>query len=262
MATHRVKAFNSATASENKIHDTAVARTYGFEGGLVPGVTVFAYMTQPVVATWGREWFEGGAMSARFAKPFYEGELVVANAEGDGHSLELSAAGEDGEARATGSAGLDTTSAPDPADYPTASLPAERPPAIADNLQPGTVLGSVEAGFRAAKAGVFLDELSDDLPIYRGDDAIAHPGWLILTANLILSSNVKLGPWIHVSSDITNFAPVSDGQRVTTRGRVADRFDRKGHEFVELDLLWTIDDRPVMHARHTAIYKVRKLADK
>jgi hypothetical protein len=262
MATHRVKAFNSATASENKIHDTAVARTYGFEGGLVPGVTVFAYMTQPVVATWGREWFEGGTMSARFAKPFYEGELVVANAEGDGHSLELSAVGEDGEARATGSAGLDTTSAPDPADYPTASLPAERPPAIADNLQPGTVLGSVEAGFRAAKAGVFLDELSDDLPIYRGDDAIAHPGWLILTANLILSSNVKLGPWIHVSSDITNFAPVTDGQRVTTRGRVADRFDRKGHEFVELDLLWTIDDRPVMHARHTAIYKVRKLADK
>ena len=69
-----MKAFNSATASENKIHDTAVARTYGFEGGLVPGVTVFAYMTEPVVATWGRDWFEGGTMSARFAKPFYEGE--------------------------------------------------------------------------------------------------------------------------------------------------------------------------------------------
>jgi hypothetical protein len=262
MATHRVKAFNSATASENKIHDTAVARTYGFEGGLVPGVTVFAYMTEPVVATWGRPWFEGGRMSARFAKPFYEGELVVATAQGGQESLELSAAGENGEPRATGSAELGATSAPDPADYPIAPLPGERPPAIADNLQPGTVLGSVEAGFRAAKAGVFLDELSDDLSIYRGDDAVAHPGWLILTANFILSSNVRLGPWIHVSSDVTNFAPVTDGQRVITRGRVADRFDRKGHEFVELDLLWTVDDRPVMHARHTAIYKVRKIADR
>ena len=39
------------------------------------------------------------------------------------------------------------------------------------------------------------------------------------------------------------------------------RFDRKGHEFVELDLLWTVDDRPVMHASHTAIYQVRKIGD-
>jgi hypothetical protein len=37
---YRVEAFNTAKASENKIHDDAVARRFGFGGGLVPGVDV------------------------------------------------------------------------------------------------------------------------------------------------------------------------------------------------------------------------------
>jgi len=37
---YRVKARNTSTSSENKIHDDAVARAYGFRGGLVPGVTL------------------------------------------------------------------------------------------------------------------------------------------------------------------------------------------------------------------------------
>jgi hypothetical protein len=42
---YRVKAFNASKESENKIHDDAVARQFGFRGGLVPGVDVYAYMT-------------------------------------------------------------------------------------------------------------------------------------------------------------------------------------------------------------------------
>ena len=33
---YRVQAFNSATHSENRMHDDAVAQKYGFSGGLVP----------------------------------------------------------------------------------------------------------------------------------------------------------------------------------------------------------------------------------
>ena len=39
-APYRVRARNAATNSEDKIHPDDVARRYGFEGGLVPGVTV------------------------------------------------------------------------------------------------------------------------------------------------------------------------------------------------------------------------------
>ena len=41
---YAVVAYNSARASENKIHDDEVARRFGFSGGLVPGVDVYAYM--------------------------------------------------------------------------------------------------------------------------------------------------------------------------------------------------------------------------
>ena len=43
---YSVNAYNLAKNSENKIHDDSVARRFGFQGGLVPGVDVFAYMTR------------------------------------------------------------------------------------------------------------------------------------------------------------------------------------------------------------------------
>ena len=39
---YRVKAYNTAKLSENKMHDDSVALKYGFKGGLVPGVDVLA----------------------------------------------------------------------------------------------------------------------------------------------------------------------------------------------------------------------------
>ena len=62
---YRVQAFNSATHSENRMHDDAVAQKYGFSGGLVPGVDVFAYMVHVPVAKWGRAFLERGLMESR-----------------------------------------------------------------------------------------------------------------------------------------------------------------------------------------------------
>ena len=53
-ATYVVEAYNTATQSTNKIHDDDVARTYGFRGGLVPGVDVYAYLTHVPAERWGR----------------------------------------------------------------------------------------------------------------------------------------------------------------------------------------------------------------
>ena len=83
---HQVRAHNGATASENKIHDDAVARQHGFAGGLVPGITVFGYLTAPIVKAWGQAWLERGALSARFRQPIYDGDdvTVVGNPSSDG----------------------------------------------------------------------------------------------------------------------------------------------------------------------------------
>ena len=66
-----VIANNFAFESDNRIHADDVAAEYGFRGGLVPGVGVFAYMTQPVVEALGRDWLERGRIAARFIKPVY-----------------------------------------------------------------------------------------------------------------------------------------------------------------------------------------------
>ena len=252
---HTVVAHNPATASENKIHEDTVAREYGFRGGLVPGVVVYAYMTRAPLDRWGRDWLERGTMAARFFVPVYEGQEVTVTLDDDG---ELEARTEDGLV-AAGTATLPDTPnpAPDPASYPVAPLPEKRPPASPEALAVDA-LGTLEYGFHADKAGVYLDEVRETSPFY-AEARVAHPGWLIAMANYALSQNVRLGPWIHVETTTTHFSTVADGERVSVRGKVAGLFEKKGHRFVDLDLLWLAeDDRPALHARHTAIYEPRR----
>src|SRR5918911_1536140 len=77
---YRVQARNLSLASENKIHDDDVARRFGFSGGLVPGVEVFAYMMHVPVARWGRDFLSRGLIEARFIKPVYDGQTADVDA--------------------------------------------------------------------------------------------------------------------------------------------------------------------------------------
>ena len=103
-----------------------------------------------------------------------------------------------------------------------------------------------------------LENLDERLPIYRSAEAVAHPFTLLALANQILVRNFKLGPWIHTASDLINWAAARNGEEISVRGRIADCFERKGHEFVVLDLLLVADgSRFVQQVRHTAIYRPR-----
>jgi acyl dehydratase len=251
--TYRVRAHNFAEESENRIHADDVAQQYGFKGGLVPGVAVYAYMVRPVAAAWGRDWVERGTMTARFVKPLYEGD--DAGVDFDEGSGDLTVHNSDGVVCATGRAGWTSANAPDVGAYPTTPLPQPRPPASAESLAVGTALGSLDAGFHADMAPTYLAQIRDDLVLWT-EERIAHPGYLVTFANYILSSNVKLGPWIHVETTANHFGVVADGDRWSMRGRVADCYERKGHKFVELDLAVVAnEDTPVMTLRHTAIYE-------
>ena len=249
---HRVRAVNPSADSENRIHADDVARRYGFRGGLVPGVTLWAYMTNPVVASFGRDFLERGWMRARFNRPVYEGEHITCSMDDDGRlALENEAA----VVCATGEAGVDAP--PDlPVDVDQAPLPDQRRPADTESLSAGTVLGSLAATFRAERAGEFLHMLGEPLALYR-DHGVAHPGWLVWFANTVLVRNVVLGPWIHVESTMRQHAMVTDGDVIVTRARVAQNFERKGHRFVDLDIVQTVADRPVTSIAHRAIYELR-----
>ena len=160
---HRVEAFNTATESTNRMHDDTVAATYGFRGGLVPGVDVWAYLTRPCVDRWGDEFLERGAIEARFVLPVYDGETVLARLDDDGT---LTATGPDGTVRATGSACL--ADAPPVIDIACAALPDPVPPAEASLLTPGTVLGTLRFTYRADAGADYLIDVRDDAPLYDG----------------------------------------------------------------------------------------------
>lgn len=269
LPTYGVRAHNASTESENKIHDDDVAKQYGFAGGLVPGVTDYAYMTRPMFEAFGLAWLERGSLSARFLTPIYEGEEVtvtalVSRADEAGISVEVAALNPAGGVCASGVGSMPTAAPAVPGldAVPRGALFPGRPDASAETLALGTVLGSIEKVVgEGPEYSQYLDDAREHLSAYEGPAAVTPSGYLIREANRVLVQNVRLGPWIHVSSEVLHFGLVRQGDRVSTRARVVDLFERGGHKFVDLDVLMTVnDERAVMRVAHRAIWDVRKRA--
>lgn len=262
---YEVVAHNTATQSDNKIHDDEVARRFGFTGGLVPGVDVYAYLTHPPAETWGLDWLAHGSMRGRFLTPVYEGETVtvemVEHTERDGGphvKLELRNAA--GELCATGEAGLpEALDAPSATLWPDVPVAKAAPPASPLSLPVGMAFGLPAHGFHAGKAGEYLDDVRESLDVYR-TEGVAHPGWLLRDANYVLASNVRLGPWIHVESVTRHHSLVRDGQIVQASALVTREWEHKGHRFVELDVAVQADGEVAHRITHTAIYAPRQVA--
>jgi hypothetical protein len=251
---YSVVAFNTATASANKIHDDAVAASLGFRGGLVPGVDVYAYLCHPPAQRWGLDWLRHGTMRARFHAPVYDGDTVHVSSP-DGARLELY--DDEGARCAEGRAALaEPVTAPDVADWPEVPQTTVPPPASPDVLVPGTAFGLEPHGFHADQHAEYLADVREELPLYH-EARVAHPGWILRDANYVLSANVRLGPWIHVESAVQHLATVEDGQQVGCRAIVTEEWERKGHRFVRLDVLHTADGQAVARTDHTAIYRPR-----
>ncbi|HLF40518.1 MAG TPA: hypothetical protein VI854_03480, partial [Acidimicrobiia bacterium] len=213
-----VKARNLVPDSENRIHEDSVARQFGFRGGLVPGITTYAYMTRPVAEAWGRDWLERGSLAVKLIAPVYDGDPVVVHAQveedgSDAARMSLRVVDPEGTVCATGTATLPSSPAtpPGPEEYDEAPLPPpdQRPEATPEAVEGLTVLGTVRRTFHADRAVPFLDAIDDDLDLYR-DGAIAHPGWIVWDANQALAQNVDLGPWIHVATEAQHFSLVGD----------------------------------------------------
>jgi len=237
LAIHRIRAVNTVRDSENRIHADDVAAQYGFRAGLVAGVTVYGYMTEPIIAC-APEWLEHGTMQVRLLEPFYDSDQVIVKAETqeDG-SIAVTAEREDGTICARGTAIASPTPQETPEAIPEAPLPArdQRPVPMPDTVLPGALLGTVTTTLEYANQEKIL-QLSND----------------------ILIQNFRLGPWLHVSSELRNWSVAKPGDQISVRGRIADRFDRKGHEFVVADVMLIADrHRLLQTVRHTAIYKLR-----
>jgi hypothetical protein len=259
---HEVSAYNLSAASENKIHDDSVAKKFGFDGGLVPGVEVYAYMTHLPVSHYGPDWLTRGGGEVRLRKPVYDGRQAVASAtiEADG-ALAMTVKMDD-LLCATGRADMPVEIAPPPVDdIPTAPLPApdDRPDAAPEHLVVGQVLGTFRTSYETDEHREYLDGARETLGLY-AKERILHPGLILRMANRALGLNVRLGPWIHVGSDLRNFAVAREGDELAARARVTAEYEHKGHRFVEADVLVTANDAvSLTRIHHTAIYRPRQV---
>jgi hypothetical protein len=205
---YRVSAPPPAEPHENKIHQDELARTYGFKGGLVPGILVYGWMTHPVVEALGPEWLERGTFSVRFAQPIYYDEPAVVRArvaEGSPERgvIEVGAYNAEDQRCATATMEVSRADAPPAIDagrYPAAPLPEVRPAVSRERLSGMDVLGTPQLVLDAVQARAFLDRVGETLPIYQGDGAPAHPFVYLDQANRALDRNVRLSPWVHVES--------------------------------------------------------------
>ena len=260
---NQVIAKNYGADHANRIHSDEGAAKYDFAGALVPGVGLYAYLTRPVVDVLGHDWLERGAMAAKFIRPVYDGEKVLAQATVTGVDpieFKLELRNPSSDVCAVGYASLPNSfPAIDPELYPFRGLP------VGDQLRPATIasfsigesLGSLEINLDLrSEAAEFLDNMVETSPIYRD---LCHPAFWIAQANEILMRNIALGPWVHTASETQHFSIARDGERLSLRGRVVDLYEKRGHELIVVDLgMFGEDDRPIVTIKHTAIIRLRE----
>ena len=257
---HRISAYNTSKQSENKIHDDTVARRFGFDGGLVPGVDVMAYMIHLPVAKWGRAFLERGLIEARFVKPVYDGEITnVSGQDSDGVlSIEVESRG---QLCAAGTASLPAAApAVSIADFIAVAAVAERKPVSTDSYQLDKWLGTVPRNWAGQAATEYLADIREHDPIY-AREGLNHPGVFQKVMNRVLVDNAILGPWIHVGSRMQLLSAGKTGDEITARAKVTGNYEKKGHRFVELDALVIANGKtPLAHCHHIAIYQPREQA--
>ncbi len=266
---HMLKAHNNAADSTNKIHDDRVAAQYGFRGGLVPGVTVYAYMTYPLVQRFGAAWLSRGTAQLKLVKPCYEDDQVTVTAtvsdvaEGE---LRFAVRGTNvqGIDCGVGTAALLTEAkvAPGAQDIP-AGAPQASVPVSWEAIVIGEPLPVLQFTVTEVDNLSYCSTYGDDLSVYRGSDGCVHLGFLLQQCNRIFSERFELGPWIHVASEIAMYRPCRVGDVVQVRGVPVDKFDKKGHEFVVLDVLMLANGevaQRVMHVYLSAAERVENAA--
>lgn len=259
---YQVRAFNTSKASENKIHDDATAKRFGFKAGFVGGVNVYGYMTHVPLQHWGRAWLERGTGEAQFAKPVYDDAIAEITAVEDADGLELAVHSE-GILCATGRAALPADLPPPPAlsDFEAVSPRANRASADETSLKIGDWLGMTPLTITEALNARDLEDIRETDPLY-AREKIVHTSTIMRCFNWALSHNVILPAWIHMGSKVRNLGIAHVGDTLNVRARITRNYEHKGHKWVELDAIVVANETtPIARAIHIAIYRPRQLAE-
>lgn len=261
----QARAFNQVPESENRIHSDEVARAYGFRGALVPGVTVSAYLIHPAIVAWGEDWLRRGSARCVVHSPVYDGEPFRVELESGGDTgYEAVLIDQRGARCATASVALPECAPPPPAfrGDPRLDRSAERSPATRAAME-----ALRERGLRAMRARWdgsaeitrYLREASQ-MPAVFAERGYANPAFVLGLTNWVLAGNVCMSPWLHLQTGSQNFRAIPNGTELVVEARIADLFEKRGHEFVDVDVsIFLLDGlEAAAQVRLRAIYRLRE----
>ena len=263
---HESRLVNNAQDSENSVHSDAGARALGFTWGLVPGVVTYDHLCRPAVQAWGRDWLQRGHVDLELRAPVYDGQYLAVESspvvvDSRGEVAVLSARVEGDRVVATASVTLSTAPYLPPSrpyEQVPAPRPEHRPPASALAYAALDHLSSVERVVDLDESCNWLAAAGGNAELYR-DLGVIAPADLLRDANAVFASNVELDTWMHVATEATHFAPVCDGDFISTRGWVSEVYHRAGNDFAVLDLLTVLNGtEPAVHYRHTVAWGLRR----
>jgi hypothetical protein len=260
---YRGEAFNQVPDSDNRIHSDEVARQFGFEGALVPGVTVSSYLTHPAVVAWGERWLDRGHAHITVKKPLYDRRrFSVAVTAATARTYHADLTDDQGTASATAEVSIPDSLPPPPVRRGDPPVGDVKVPPTREGLEDlrRRGMGAMRAVWAdsAPMATYFRDPASMPAILRMGDGGLANTAFLLGLTNWHVAANVALGPWLHLETTSQHHARVPAGSELVVEGRVADLFERKGHEFVDVDVgIFLADDSPAISVRLRAIYRLR-----
>ena len=265
MTSWTAEALNTAPNSDNKIHGDTLAKRYGFEGGLVPGVTISAYLVHPAIELWKEDWLDRGFANCCITSPLYDKETFTVDIDDSNKNrLNTTLVRSNGVVSANAEVSI-TSELPYPPirrgdlvankDY----RPPEATMAIWKNLQKEGC-----RAFRYTWGGnnplIYLKD-SKNLPELLQPElgGFSNLSFLLGCSNWVLAGNGYMNAWLHLQTISQNYRSVKIGTDLIAEMKVNDVYAKKGHEFVDVavDLYDEKDDECVMTINLIAIFKLR-----
>ena len=258
-------ALNTAPDSSNRIHGDEIAKQYGFEGGLVPGVTVAAYLVHPAVEKWGLDWLNFGFANCRVTSPLYDKESFKVDMnliDEASCSTTLIKSNKLVSANAEISLTQDLPIPPIRRNDPIVDDDYKAPKASLDLWKELQQDGCQAFRFfwGAENPLTYLSE-NKDLPLLLQpkEGGFSNFSFLLGCSNWSLAGNAYMNPWVHLQTISQNYRSVPQGTSIISEMEVKDFYKKKGHEFVDVNvnLFDEKDDSCIMTINLIAIFKLR-----
>lgn len=221
---------------DNPIHTDDGARSLGYPGAVVAGVTVYAHLCHVALDAWGLEWVVGGGAEVRFLSPvFADEEIALDPVERDG--VHLVHATVDSDVRATCEVWCGTRRGATP------------------------VFGSAGVALPTIEVPL-IDEwerydrrVGDDIDIFAAE-AVVHPAVWLGLANLTTSLHLVDGPWIHARSHVSHHGAAAVGAIATVRATEVRRYRSRSGERAVIEVRIDADGERVAVVEHEAIVRL------